>query len=92
METIHRTFLLLGQPYATVPVPHHKTLPRNRNPLPAKMSCLQEPLLPVFNQFKERFNAPKSNIFIFQLNSLQLKRKKLMYLLLMMMDCWNGTR
>ena len=80
-----------GDPSARNEIPAgHRTLPRNRNPLPAKMSCLQEPLLPVFNQFKERFNAPKSNIFIFQLNSFQLKRKKLMYLLLMMMDCWNG--
>ncbi len=68
----------------------HKTWLRNRNPLPAKMSCPQKPLLPVFNQFKERFNAPKSNIFIFQLNSFQLKRKKLMCLMLMMMGCWNG--
>ncbi len=69
------TCKLWGQACGTALTLGHKTLPRNRNPLTAKMSCPQKPLLTGFNQFKERFNAPKSTIFIFQLNSFLLKRK-----------------
>ncbi len=72
METIHRTFLLLGQPYATFPVPGHKTWPRNRNPLPAKIESHKKQIRPLFSLFKGQYKNLVSHDLLYQFSLQEL--------------------